>query len=256
MAVLGFSHITSEVSDLDKSIGFYQGKGFRLKFKLVMPVYECKFPVLKGVPEEVQLAYMTYADDEACNLELIQHNSRVVNQKEEGEHLSLVFFTNKIEESVTINDLDGNRLSLFKSDGNNCSRHYILPVADLDESLRFYGKFSMKIDDRVEFRSFLGEGKAHSLTFERCLHPHWKGYLHLVYQPDFKPGKRFINSLGFHSFCFLVSNAQKDIYDLLGTQNVFGPIQETKEVNGKQVGFKVGFFGDPSGFPIEYLELV
>jgi len=261
MAVIGFSHIVSEVSDLDASVEFYSKKGFQMKYMLEMDVPPIKKEVLKGDAKRIRLAYLVFKDDEACNLELIQHDTEKSYECAAGEKIGLNFFTSRVANGMSIEDLDGNRIGIFPQpvSKKNKTKHYVLPVQDLTATSKFYiQNFNMCI---VEGEQACGQNiigynnNVLTLSFEKCLHANWDGCLHLVENKDFKSDKKYLNELGFHSFCFLVSNVERDIYAKFSRQSIIGPFQEQKQVDGKDVKFEVGFVYDPNGYPLEYFLL-
>ena len=91
MAVLGFSHISSEVKDMDKSIQFYLDNSFQLKFVLEMDVPQAKQRIVKGEASKVRLAYLIYKTDETCNIELLEHNTK--EKFESKDKIQLLLFS-------------------------------------------------------------------------------------------------------------------------------------------------------------------
>ncbi len=246
MAVLGFSHITSEVADIESSLEFYRRAGFDLKFRLTMLVAGCKQVILKHRAPTTELAYLVYQGDEACNLELIEHKHTLKVDCPPAEKIKLTFMTNRVSEEKLIKDSDGNEIRILPSQGKTGvkTKHFFLPVKDVAASSRFY----QQVFDMCE-------AGAHALTFPKCLHPNWDGYLHLVEEKSQSARRKYLDELGFHSFCFLVSSRDNDIYAKVPRDKVVGPIQEEKMIGHKKIAFEVGFVHDPDGYPVEYLLL-
>lgn len=260
MAILGFSHITSEVADIEASVEFYKLQGFELQFTLQMSVPSCKKQILRNNASEVKLAYLIFKNDKACNLELIEHNSvKNINFNDDGR-ISLCFFTAQTNSEVSFIDLDRNQINIFPLCRNSSlkAKHYIMSVKDINRARAFYKKnFGMGTDNNAlpAYYNKKGISSWCSLTFKNCLLADWDGYLHLVEKENAVMRKHYLDEIGFHSFCFLISNTEKDIYAKVDKNRVVGPIIEDREIKGKRIVFEVGFTHDPNGYPIEYLLL-
>lgn len=252
MAILGFSHVTCEVINLDEIVKHWQSCGFRKVFELTMAVPPCKFPVLNGDPTQVRLVYLIFKEDEACNIELISHNGKPTNQMQ-NDNLIPIFMSKKIQKKEYFRDQEGNQIVLIPFTEGLPSKHYVLPSSSPGETSRFYQQyFSLKIIETPVELALPRETV--SLSLERCLHPHWQGMIHIVGSKN-ESHVKFLNSKGFQSFCFLINDSKNDIYQKFNKNKVFGPIEELKIVKGNPVPFEVGFFYDPSGFPVEYLQI-
>ena len=74
MKILGFSHIVSEVMNLEKSIKYYNNLGYTVEYEINQTIPKNKESILYGSPSKVKVVYLRNMSRSRIGIELIKHD--------------------------------------------------------------------------------------------------------------------------------------------------------------------------------------
>lgn len=254
MSILGFSHIVTEVKDLNVSQSFYEKLGFELVYAFDEKVLPEKQKILKGNPHTVQLMYYRHPQRPSVGIELIKHS--VNSYEKDRPNIAYAWLNDRSQKNRFI-DPQGNSLIAFSAPQIKCAQHIFMPVASLEDSLNFYQTKFLFQSQQLEafpksiYKDLYGtDAKTAVLGLTSCLSPNWNACLHLIETPEARR-IRFLNDCGFSCFCLLVDQAQYASFVAQGL-HIIGPFEGRKMIQGNESFFTIGFIEDPDGFLVEF----
>jgi len=255
MSVFGFSHIVTEVKNLERTLAFYEDLGYISTYTIDQKVPGPKRGILVGSPTEVTVLYLKHRDEPRIGIELIRHDDHKDN--ETGGLIAYGWGGDPADGFRIDTDPDGNSIVICDTGGPDSCQHIFVPTNELEKSAGFYKEVFCLAEKEIGLRFqnvynklFGKTGKSIILELSGCLYPGWNACLHLV-----KTGNascaRYLNSYGFSCFCLLVNDEELRRY-YANKIDVIGPFKGIKDAKGGTTEFEIGFIRDPSGFPIEF----
>ena len=202
MTAFGFSHIVSEVKNLELSENYLRKNNYEIEYKLYQEVNELKHSVLNKNPSHVNLVYLRNKKFPYIGIELIKHSKSSFPLKNK-----LILAHTGCKEKCHFS-FDGNNVFFSKIHQGDINQHIIIPVSNINESEKYYkNNFGLK----RYFFNFESLYKEININSEKHMALHipgtifktWQAVIHLIeINNNFE--KIFLNNIGFSCFCFLI----------------------------------------------------
>ena len=244
MTAFGFSHIVSEVKNLELSENYLRKNNYEIEYKLYQEVNELKHSVLNKNPSHVNLVYLRNKKFPYIGIELIKHSKSSFPLKNK-----LILAHTGCKEKCHFS-FDGNNVFFSKIHQGDINQHIIIPVSNINESEKYYkNNFGLK----RYFFNFESLYKEININSEKHMALHipgtifktWQAVIHLIeINNNFE--KIFLNNIGFSCFCFLIK--KNDIRKISNKNKIIGPFKSSKIVKGHRKEFNYAFMKDPDGY--------
>ena len=253
MSILGFSHIVTEVSNIDKSLKFYSKLGFKVDYKLIQKNEVLKNKILFGRSKKVQIYYLKNSKSNCIGIELIKHDDQT-NLKRKNK---LIFgYSDVSKKKIKKNyDPDGNLIIQFPRKYK--SQNIIIPTNNyLKTSLLFKNSFRLDINptDKI-IKNLVKENydskKILSLSKKDVLFKNWDLNIHIV-KVNQRIKKKYLNQIGFSCLCVLLNERIKIVNNKINKKKLVGPYFQKVSNSQIKKKFEYGFIFDINEFFTEY----
>ena len=249
-AILGFSHIILEVSDLRRSLNFYNNLGFRTKFEISEKINLQKQKILFNKPSRVRLKYLKNTNSDTVGMEIMQHDK---NLKKKIQSNFIFAFNTKYKETKYLKDPDGNLIILLSK--KISGQHIFFLSSDINKTESFFKKkmsmekFKAPSNVISITKKFLKKiKKIKSLKLKNALFNAWDLKVHLIATKK-KFENKFLNQLGFSCLGAIVTNMNQIAKK---NERLVGPFKITKIFFNKKQSSKICFLNDKNSIFIEY----